>query len=246
MTAPVLAITQPDGSRKYRHPRTGEEVPSVTTVIKNGFFKPALTTWAARKAAEYAVANWQELGHLPVAEKVDRIRFAHERIAGDAGAKGDAVHEAIDAWQKGEAHEAPRGVGSSLNQFIDFVFTERPVFLETEVTLWSRTHQYAGTCDWIAEIGGKIILGDNKTGKGVYPETAVQLAALAGCDFIIREDGTEEEIPALEELVALHIRPRSWRVIPVARREECFAAFLNARALLNWRDNIAPCSLGVA
>lgn len=244
MTGPALAITRPDGSRKYRHPLTGEEVPSVTTVIKNAFPKPALVGWAARMAAEYAVSHWRELEPLTVQEKVDRIRYAHEKVRDEASAKGNAVHETIDAWSKGEALAIYKGTDSFVNQYTDFVITRRPKFIENEVTLWSRTYGYAGTADWIAEIDGTIYLGDNKTGKGVYAEAALQLSALAGCDFIIREDGSEEEIPALQELAALHVRPRSWKFITVARREECFSAFLAARELMTWSEKVAPYVLG--
>ena len=150
MTAPALAVTRPDGSRVYRHPVTGEEVPSVTTVIKAGIPKPKITQWAARKAAEFAVANWNDMSDLSVTEKVDMIRFAHEKIANDAAGIGDAVHETIDAWNKGEQREVTKGTSSFLDQFTRFVFDKQPRFIENEVTLWSRTHGYAGTADWIA------------------------------------------------------------------------------------------------
>lgn len=216
----------------------------MTTVIKHAFPKPALTMWAARKAAEYAVTNWNELEPLPVQEKVDRIRYAHEKIRDDAADIGDAVHETIDLWMKGESREVTRSTNSYLNQFVDFVFDNQPRFIENEVTFWSRTHGYAGTADWIAEIDGKIVLGDNKTGKGIYAEVGLQLSALAGCDFIIRQDGSEEEIPPLDELAALHVRPRSWKLVPVARQQECFEAFLAARAVMRWSEEVSPHVLG--
>lgn len=246
MTQPPLAITKPDGSRIYRNPRTGEEVPSVTTIIRHGFPKPKLTEWAARKSAEYAVTHWKELEPLPVREKVDRIRFAPEEIRDEAAAKGTEIHLVIDQWMKGEAHEIPRKVSSPVDQFVDFVMTKQPKFLFTEATLWSRTHQYAGTCDFIAEIDGKITLGDTKSGKGIWPEAALQLSALAGCDFLITESGEEKEVPPLEELVALHIRPRSWKMIRVTEREECLAAFLAAREVLYWSEHVAPVCLEAA
>jgi hypothetical protein len=238
VTAPALAITRPDGTRVYRHPVTGEEVPSVTTVIKSGFPKPALTTWAARKAAEYAVTHWAELAEMNVTDRLDLIRTAHERIAGDASAIGDAVHETIEAWAKGEAREITKGTDSYLTQFSDFMLVMQPRFIENEVTLWSRKYNYAGTADWIAEIGGHIYLGDNKTGKRVYGEAGLQLAALAGCDFILREDGTEEEFPALEFVAALHIRPRSWKLLRASHQPECFEAFVAARKTLDWTHRI--------
>lgn len=246
MTSPPLAVTRPDGTRRYVHPITGEEVPSVTTIIKHAFPKPKVTEWAARKSAEYAVAHWKELDPLPVMEKVDRIRLAHEVIRDEAANIGDAVHETVDAWSRGEVREITKGTNSYLNQFIGFIFDVQPKFLENEVTLWSRRYQYAGTADAIIERNGEIWLIDIKSGKRVYEETALQLSALAGCDFIIRSSGEEEEIPALDVLAALHIRPRSWKLIPITSYEKNLSAFLAAREVFRWSKEVSPYVLGEA
>jgi hypothetical protein len=245
VTQPALAITRPDGYRVYRHPRTGEEVPSITTVLKHAIAKPALISWAAKMAAQYAAENWDELESLPPDVKVERIRYAHAQARDAAADTGDAVHEVIDAWSKGAPCDPPdKTTAPFMRQFTDFLFECNPQFLENEVTLWSRKHSYAGTADWIAEIDGQICLGDNKTGRRIYEESAIQVSALAGTDFIIREDGSEEEIPALEKLVVLHVRPRSWKLIPIGYQQENFTAFLAARTLLSWSQEVAPDVLG--
>lgn len=243
MTAPALAITQPDGSRKYVHPVSGEAVPSVTTILKV-IAKPSVTRWAARKAAEYALEHWAELDGMLHDEAVAKISGAHEEISGAARDIGNEVHATIDAWCKGEVGEVTKGTNSYLNQFIGFLFDKQPKFLYSEVTVWSRKYGYAGTADWIAKIGDHVYLGDNKTGKRVYAEVALQLSALAGADFIITESGEEQEIPPIEYLAALHLRPRSFKLIPVSHREESFKAFLACREIVSWMQDIAPSALG--
>jgi hypothetical protein len=243
VTAPPLAVTRLDGSRVYRHPVTTEEVPSVTTILRV-IAKPNVTRWAARKAAEYAIEHWAELEDMPDPEAIARISGAHEEISGAARDIGNEVHATIDAWCKGEVGEVTKGTNSYLNQFISFLFDEQPHFLYSEVTVWSRKYGYAGTADWIAKIGDHVYLGDNKTGKRVYAEVALQLSALAGADFIITESGEEQEIPPIECLAALHLRPRSWHFIPVGRREESFKAFLACREIVSWMQDIAPSALG--
>lgn len=240
MTKPVLARQMPDGSRMYCHPVTGEIVPSVTTVMDVAVAKPALISWAARTAAKYAVENWDDLHEQTSIEKMQAIAFAHSRQAQEAADKGDLVHELIDAWQKGIAMDAPRGVKGQVEQFSSFMLTEKPTFLETEVTLWSRQYQYAGTADWIAEIGNVVVLGDNKTGRRIYPEVGLQLSALAHCDFIIRPDGTEEPIPAIGALMVLHIRPRSYRLVRVFDDDANWSAFRAARTIYDWINNSNP------
>jgi hypothetical protein len=241
VSGPPLAVTDPDGFRRYHHPKTGEVAPSVTSVLRV-ISKPELAAWKEKRIAEYALTG--ELEGLSLPEKVERARDAPQKVADDAAGIGNAVHDAIDAWGKGDAHQAGKGASSYLDRFIDFMMENQPRFLFNEVTVWSRQYEYAGTADWIAEIGGHVYLGDTKSGRKVYEEAALQASALAGADFIIREDGTEEEIPPIEYLAVLHLRPRSWKMIPVNHREENFAAFLGAREILRWQEECKPTVLG--
>lgn len=242
MTSPPLAREMPDGTRRYVHPVTGETVPSVTTVLKV-LAKDKLIGWAASQAAKYACEHWEELGELPSWERARLIREAHVQVRERTARAGDEAHEMVQAWMTGVPFP---GRNSRSGQLADFMVEVAPRFIENEVTLWSRTYGYAGTCDWIADIGGVRTLGDSKTGRGVYPEAALQVAALAGTDFIMREDGTEQPLPATTALAVLHLRPRSWKLIPVSYREECFAAFLAALRLWTWEQDTAPYVLGAA
>jgi hypothetical protein len=246
VTSPALAREMPDGSRAYTHPLTGEEVPSVTTVIAM-MNKPKLVGWSARMAAEYAVSHWEELGRLPVMERVSRIRYAHERVRDEKADLGDAVHNLIDAWQKGKPSPDPPGsINAYVSQFIAFMTEKRPRFLMNEFTVWSDVHGYAGTGDWIAEIAGRIVLGDTKSGRRVYEEAGLQVSALAGADHILTPEGAEIEMPAIDALAVLHIRPRSWKLIPVSRQEENFRAFLACRQIWEWNHHVKPYVLGAA
>jgi hypothetical protein len=244
MTAPALAVMT-DAGRVYRHPATGEEVPSVTTIIGGGVPKPALVGWAAKQAAEYAVANWDTLGSLGVADRVTQIKGAHERTSGTAAGLGDAVHDATDALCSGRPiPDAEGAVKPFMAQFGKFLDERKPEFLMTEVTVWNRTYGYAGTFDWLARMGGWLTLGDTKTGKNVWPEVGLQLAALSHAEFILRPDGTEEPMPEAELLGVLHLRPRSWALIPVSRSEQCWQAFLAAKRITDWTRTVAPDVLG--
>lgn len=234
MTSPALAVEQPDGSRLYVHPVTNEKVPSVTTIMKQGIGKPLLTGWAARIAADYAVENWDELSGLSVYERRELIRYAHDREREKASDLGSAVHDTIDSWCSGRPHENTKETRPYLNSFISFMMEFRPKFLENEVTVWSRKYQYAGTFDWLAEIDGKMTLGDTKTGKRVYNEAGLQLAALGYADFILREDGEEIPLPGIDVLSVLHVRPRSWHLYEVRKDRENFKAFLACRELYSW------------
>lgn len=241
MTKPNLSVTAGDGSRVYRHPGTGEQVPSVTTVIKGGIPKPLLVPWAARMAAEHACANWARLSQLPTAQRIAEIKSAHDIYRERTSIVGDTVHNLIDCWSTNQPYpQFTKEVDQYANRFIDFMLDKRPEFIENEVTLWSEKHGYAGTADFIAKIDGRTVLGDVKTGRNVYPEVGLQLSALANTDFILREDGREDPLPEFDGLVALHVRPRSWNLIVVSQADECFKAFLAAKQIMEWERNIAP------
>jgi hypothetical protein len=241
MTDPKLARTTDSGDRTYMHVQTHEVVPSVTTIIKNGIPKPALMPWAAKMAAEHADANWYRLSKLPPAERVQEIKSAYKVYTEKAANLGTLVHKLIECWSTGQPYpEWDKDVEKFVDQFINFMTTIRPQFIESEVTVWSRTYGYAGTADFIALIDGKTVLGDVKTGRNLYPEVGLQLSALANADFIIREDGTEEEIPTIDRMAALHVRPRSWNLNYVAKTDECFECFLAAKAVMEWQRKTAP------
>lgn len=240
MTSPVLAQEQPDGSRLYVHPITGEKVPSVTSVLKM-IAKPRLDMWMAGLCARYAAENWEELSQMQDWQRIELIKGAPAEQREMARVLGNEVHEAIDSFAVGRPAEVTKASSSYLDRFIDFMLTQRPRVIESEVTVWSRRYQYAGTADWIMEFsGGLIVLGDNKTGKNVHGDAALQLAALACADFIIREDGTEEPMPAIGRRYVLHLRPRSWKLYEPRNYADCFSAFLAAREIMRWQHEIEP------
>lgn len=243
MTNPALAHSTQWG-RQYVHPVTGERVPSVTTVIR-AIDKPALPRWAAKAAAEYAVKGWDLLAPLDAAERVTLIKGAPWRQSEKAADLGTAVHDAVDAWCTDRPMPTwADGVAPFMDQFADFLTERSPEFVHNEVTVWNRTEGYAGTLDFIARINGVLTLGDTKTGKGVYPEAALQLEALRRGEVIVHPDGTEEPMPAVDQLAVLHLRPRSWALIPVTSAEASWDAFRSALTITRWLKETAPTVLG--
>lgn len=241
MTKPSLSVTQPDGSRKYVHPLTGEAVPSITTIIKAGLPQPWLGPWAAKMASEHLVANWERLSGESAWVRINEGKAAYKNYAEQRAYVGDVVHDLVDCWSIGRPYpDPPREVRLYIDRFIDFLTAKRPVFLENETTFWSRTYGYAGTGDFIVKIDGKTYLADLKSGKSLHPEVGLQTSALAHTDFILRPDGTEHELPDIDGIAALHLRPRGWKFVVLQESEKCFEAFLAAREVMEWTIEIAP------
>src|SRR6266508_5942091 len=210
MTTPPLVVQVPGRGRHYQHPVTQELFPSVTNVI--GILdKPALVGWAARESARAAWQNRKALVQINDEEAaVDMIKNAHWRTSSRAASLGESIHETCWALATG----APLPIFSEkaapyLDQFLQFVSEFDPKFTVVEGTVFSSKYGYAGTFDFLFLLEDTfLVLGDHKTGKGVYPETALQLSALAHADEIWNRDtGELEPMPVTDACIALHLQP---------------------------------------
>lgn len=251
MTSPVLAINTPNG-RHYKHPGNGKEVPSITNILdqKN---KPALKYWAAKEAARYAASNLDVLSKMKTEqERVDLIKGAPFRSTGDSSKVGNQVHDWVDGfgkhyiatkgsrdWRPEDLKGAPLTARRMWNQFLFLDAHYQFEWLHTETTVWSDKHEYAGTGDAILKIGNKIVFVDWKTSNGVYPETSMQLAALAGADYALDEHGNEFQLPKPDMFAIGHIRPTFTRLSPVNNIPEAFKCFLALRQVFRWQCEIS-------
>lgn len=241
MTDPALSITTQNG-RYYVHPGRRTEAPSITNITGKKE-KPGLKYWAAREAATYAAENLGKLQSLTRDEVVQLVKMApFRRTESSPSAIGDIVHNWIDAHIKGvpadvtaaEVATAPKTARDMWRQFTGFVERYQPEFRMSEFTVWSDTYGYAGTADWCADLSGTLVLADTKTGKQVYPDTGMQLAALAKADYILDPDGTERPLPSFDRFAVLHLRPTYARLIPVTKIDECFEQFLGLKRVFDF------------
>lgn len=257
MTQPALARSAQSG-RYYEIPGHEKKLPSVTTVI-GVLNKPALPRWAAKAVAEWVAENVDEVRGLVAKDKaaaIDAMKGSPWRQMLAAGDIGTAVH-AIAEWyvlhgegMTDEEHEAlyarvDPGAVEMIWRFEDFLKDHTPTFLATEMTVANLTEGYAGTLDAIMDIGGRTLIVDYKTGKGVYPEAALQLAGLRHAEFGVLPNGERVEIPKIVGGAVLHLRPDGYRLIPVRCDESVFEAFLGCIELWHWQTDAAPSVLGV-
>lgn len=240
MTTPILASTGKHGHRIYTW--AGREFPSVTAVIKGGVPAPFLAPWAAKAAAEFAVANLDRLALLPAGQAVREVKQAPWAARDRAAGLGDLVHAAVEAYATGQPRpELPAEATPFLAGFDRFLADHTPRFVCCEATVYSRRFGYAGTLDAVCELpaGGQVTLLDVKTGKRVYPEAALQLAAYAAADFIGSPDGTQQPLPPIEAAAVLHLRPDGYQLVPVPIGRAVLEAFLAALAVFRWTTDLA-------
>lgn len=246
MTNPTLAKTAASGTRLYRHPVTGTEVPSVTTIL-GVLDKPALPRWAALEVATYAIENreaWQALPARDALELLKKAPWAKSKSAADAGTD---AHTYCEQLLLGHAPDAPVDstfaplYGDALKNVRELVKHVKPTVIAVEATAWSHTHGYAGTFDGLHVIDGKLTLVDLKTSKDVYPDYALQLAAYRYATHIVLPDGTEIPMPAIDRCQVWHApKQGTWSVVDVRAGVDEFAAFTAALDIWRWKTDHAP------
>ena len=233
---PPLALSMPGGGRAYRHPETDELMPSVTTVI--GILdKPGLVGWAARETAGAAWDQREALAHIADRDAaIDLLKNARYRSMDRARLRGSSVHRVAEAL----ANDAPLPAFTDheqrfLDAFVSFVTDFAPTFEIVEGTVFSDRWHYAGTFDFLAMIGGLLILGDHKTGKGIYPEVALQLAALRYADRVWDPiTGALTPMPEVDGTIAVHLQADGYRVVEIDAGPDAFEAFCGLRAAWPW------------
>ncbi|GAU66684.1 hypothetical protein SSP35_03_03320 [Streptomyces sp. NBRC 110611] len=234
-----MTLVRTETQKGHAYTLDGEPAPGVTTLISGGLPKPALVGWAAKSAARYAVDHWRALAPLVASGEADaaydEIRRAPFRERNAAAARGTEVHRYADALSRDEDTEVPEelyGYVAACAGFLDD-WGVRPLLREAPVG--SRAHGYAGTLDLVAELpGGQVALFDYKTSRsGVWPDTALQLAAYRYADFHLNDDGTESPMARLNitATYAVHLREDGYAVVPLDTSEETFQLFLDVAAV---------------
>lgn len=225
--------------RSHRYALDGEPIDGVTTAIGDGFPKPALAGWAARAAADYAVDHWSELADAPTSVKIAKIKGAPWSSRDRAALRGTRIHEYGEAIVHGRRVEIPDEYVGPVEAYAKFLDEWQVEPIATETRLVNTEHRYGGTADLWARIGvrgGAIALVDLKTGSGVYPDVALQLAAYRYAD-LWQPDGPESEnaeIPIVERVYVAHILPDAVRMIPVQAGPAEHRAFLYVLQTARW------------
>jgi hypothetical protein len=132
-----------------------------------------LATWGGGKVADWFLDRQD----LVSAMSPDLAREQALKQVSAARDIGTAVHDEIAALLKGEERPpASPDVAPYLWSWTKFLAEERPEFMYVEQRIVHPKRLYAGTFDFIAKIGGRVTLGDIKSGR--FKESArLQLAA---------------------------------------------------------------------
>ena len=227
-----------DAEHRYQWNDSGI-LPSVTTVAKIMDKSGPLVGWAKRITAEAAVSHAEDIpkwvamsGPTGAADLLTKAADYKRDTAADLGS---AIHNIADRIVKRQEFSVSPEQEPFVASYLRFITDWAPEFKLVEAMVFSLTHRYAGTLDLVCKIDGETWLLDIKTGKGIYPDMALQLAAYGYAEFVgYPGDPTEYAIPDIDRWGILHVRPEAYKLHPMAVDRETYGAFLAARALFDW------------
>lgn len=213
----------------------GESIPSVTTILREGFPAPALVTWAARETAGYAVDCWDQLAQLSTSQRLRELEGAAWKRRDAAAVRGTTIHEHGVGLVHGEPVQVPDELREPVQAYARWLDQWQVVPTITERPVVNPDHGWAGTIDLRANLlGDQDWLLDLKTGRGVYESHALQLAAYAHAAWWLREDGEliPWELPF--HCGVVHIRGDECQLIPTDFSERTYRTFRHAAAVATW------------
>jgi hypothetical protein len=261
-------IPNPDG--------TSSKYPSVTHIL-SAIAKPALVQWAAkeeRTAVSAAAADLyadlathpqlpRSMYTLALEQRIGKEK-AHTKALAAASEIGTATHAAIE-WTLRLALGQRVGAEPTLSApaqlaYSAFLAWSRAVALTPhaiEQTVFSRTHEYAGTLDLLATLDARALLAllerqgavadalgdwlrardtvtsviDFKTGKSIYAESSLQAVAYSRA---LAEMGHGRVDGALIVRLPKLASDPGFEVAVVPPARELFPTFLAVRQLWAW------------
>jgi len=168
----------------HKHLWNGVRMSGVTTIL-GVIAKPFLYKWYSDMAVDYIKDNLKRDDLITQTDfdlVLEEARKAGFTKRDDAGQKGTDVHAIIESIIKVaiQTNQPLNGGDSPIPQvkhFINWATTNKVKFLESEKKVWSEKLFCAGICDFVCEINGEKLVGDIKTGSGIYPEHFYQVAA---------------------------------------------------------------------
>ena len=228
MTTPALAQNVKGKGRHYQAP-DGELVPSITNVL-GVLNKPALPRWAAKVVAEQAVAMRDSLPKLDEAEAIDMLKGAPWRSSGRAADRGTTIHAYLEEKMQGLDPREISGEAARYRKAADQFLAEwEPKPLAIELTVFG--DGYAGTGDlWAILNNGATAVLDYKTSKAIYPEAALQLAALAHA--VQTPEG--EPAPKVDEAWVVRIGEDGYEAKQVRDLDGCYQVFQSLLTAWHW------------
>lgn len=182
--------------------------------------------------------------HVAEAELERAATASHYRAAHGADAPDDTALRLYSQSRPGGLKESVAVMHERLwpdvEAFLGWCDEVRPKWKLVEFHVLHKELQYMGTADAAVEIGGRRVLLDLKTSKGVYTDYSMQLAAYRYATHVVDADtGDERPMFPVDVCAVLHVRDGECTMYDALAGPEAFEAFRACHALY-WFDRNAP------
>jgi len=153
------------------------------TTICGTLNKPFLIPWAVNTTVDYLRDNIHLLkdGTVSGDNILEMAKQESDRQRDESATLGKIIHKWVEDYIMGRNPEMPDDsrVMIGVNNFLEWVETNKIKFLWAEKVVYSKQYGYVGTADIGIQIGKKMYLVDIKTGNALYPEVKMQTSAYA-------------------------------------------------------------------
>jgi hypothetical protein len=243
-TPPAARAAPPAIARDRYHRYTHEGVrhPGVTGIIRVLDKSDALIGWASRNTAEAALRLIDSLPELRATVGPEGVVKALTARSGwqrdEAAAAGSTIHGHAERIANGGdlPDDLPDAVRERVLRYAEWWAASGWRVRLAEALVVDPGVGYGGTLDLLAyDEAGRVTLADVKSGKSVYPETRLQLAAY-GMAALVAPQGSPVAypMPAVERYAVLHVTDEGVRVIDVDVDDADRDAFRACVALSGW------------
>jgi len=240
-------------SADHRYTFQGKTYPGVTKILGMLDKSGPLMSWAARQTAE----AYLELGPDKVAALLAAVgdegvvkavtsRSAWKRD--EAAQLGTAVHALADDLVNGKGipKTLPDGERTRIEQYAAWWLASGWKLRLSEAMVVEPTDGpsgyggYGGTFDLLAyDRDGRTVLADVKTGKGVYREAVLQLAAYGMATYVAPANSpTAYPMVEPDRYVILHVTEEGVREVEIAVGQMERVAFLACITLHAWGETM--------
>ena len=227
---PISATVMKGKDRHY--PYGDRRLISVTSVLDR-IPKPGLEKWKKWNVIEWVLAN-PERCEGKTAKQILSYYEKEDRSSVSAN-MGTIAHAYLETGER--TPDTPEDAHPFLDMIDVFMREYNPRIILSERTMYSLKWGYAGTADIVMEIAGKRYFADLKTGKSIWPEVALQLAAYRGADFFV-DNGREVPVDELgadsRYGLVLHVRPDKYELRTVDIGNDVYNTFLSILDVYNW------------
>jgi hypothetical protein len=263
LTPPAIAR-----SADHFYTYEGERYPGVTGILSILDKSGPLMGWAAKMTAEAAVrlvtTPTVYASVIDVETQIETSVPASNALLGLIESVGEVgTISALTARRNWKLDEA-RDLGTDVHAMAELVVRGEPTPPMNETTrarvlhyaAWWKasgwtlrlaeamvvfpTHKYGGTFDLLAyDRDGRTVLADVKTGKGVYKEVALQLAAYSLAP-IVAPTGSPKAypMPKVDRHVVLHVTTEGVREVEIAVGTAEHMAWLACIDLHSWAESM--------